>query len=236
LEAVAVTAELCGRTFSPAAAAVFVSDLSTFPDAAVLKALARCRKEVRGVLTVADVVSRIDDGRPGPDEAWAMLPRDEETTVVWTEEMRQAWAIALPLLDADESIPARMAFKEAYVKAVSAARDNGIGPRWTVSLGHDVEGRTQVVKDAAEKGLISQEHAQALLPPPRSASPVMALLTTGNATPLLESMTPAARAAARPHIENIKAILAKQSAPQVGKVIGPDHADTVHPYADQERA
>ena len=61
LEAVAVTAELCGRTFSEPAARVFVADLAAYPEDAVLKALTRCRKEVRGALTVADVVQRIDD-------------------------------------------------------------------------------------------------------------------------------------------------------------------------------
>jgi hypothetical protein len=161
------------------------------------------------VLTVADVVSRIEDGRPGPDEAWAMLPRDEETTVVWTEEMRKAWSIALPLLDADESIPARMAFKEAYIREVSAARDSGIGPRWTVSLGHSVEGRTEALKKAVESGLITQEHAATMLPAPKSDGngAMTLLLTTGDATPLLASLSPTAKAAARPHIENIKAIL-----------------------------
>lgn len=236
LEAVAVTAELCGRTFSPAAAAVFVSDLSSFPDTAVIKALTRCRREVRGVLTVSDVVSRIDDGRPGPDEAWGMLPRDEDATVLWTEEMRTAWAAALPLLENDEAIPARMAFKEAYIREVAAARADGIGPRWTVSLGHNVDGRAEVVKKAVEKGLISMDHAKALLPTPRNGgSAISLLLTTGDATPLLESMPPAAREAARPHIANIKAILNKQTPPVVG-VIGPDHAERIHPYADPERA
>lgn len=207
LEAVAVTAELCGRTFSPAAAAVFVGDLSGFSDEIVVNALARCRREVRGVLTVADVISRIDDGRPGPEEAWAMLPRDEETTVVWTEEMVQAWAIARPMLEAGEDIPARMAFKEAYVKSVAEARNRKVATRWQVSLGHDTSGRTEPIRRAVELGRISAEHAKPLLPAPKGGGSIIHLITTGDATPLLQSMTPTAREKAIEHIAKIKEIV-----------------------------
>lgn len=164
IKAIAVTAELCGRTFSDAAAEVFVADLEGFPEPAVMAALVRCRREVRGLLTVQDVVSRIDDGRPGPEEAWAMMPFDETTSVVWTEEMCEAWAIARPMIEDGETVAARMAFKEAYTKAVAAARDARRPARWTVSLGHDVHGRASVLEAAATKGRISIEHAQRLAP------------------------------------------------------------------------
>lgn len=164
LEAVAVTAELCGRVFSEAAARVFVSDLAGFPEAAVMRSLARCRKEVRGALTLADVISRLDDGRPGPEEAWAMLPRGEGATVVWTEEMAQAWGIVAPMLNAGEDVAARMAFKEAYVKAVGEARDQQIPVKWTVSLGHDPGGREPALMQAVQKGRLSADHAAKLLP------------------------------------------------------------------------
>jgi hypothetical protein len=207
LEAVAVTAELCGRTFSPAAAAVFVGDLSGFPDETVLNALARCRREVRGVLTVSDVISRIDDGRPGPEEAWAMLPRDEKATVVWTDEMIQAWAIAQPMLDAGEDIPARMAFKETYVKLVSEARDKKIAVHWQPSLGHDTNGRAEPLQRAVEMGRLSVEHVKPLLPAPKGTGVIAQFVIEGNATPLLESMTPTAREKAIEHIAKIKEIV-----------------------------
>jgi hypothetical protein len=159
LEAVAVTAELCGRTFSEAAARVFVSDLDGYPEPAVLRALTRCRREVKGVLTVNDVVSRIDDGRPGPEEAWAMLPKDERGSVVWTEEMAEAAGIAIPLMDSD-MIGARMAFKEAYVKACATARDERRQVRWSPSLGMDVFGRELAISEALDKGRLSLEDAR----------------------------------------------------------------------------
>lgn len=159
LQAVAVTAELCGRTFSEGAARVFVSDLQNYPEPAVLKALTRCRREVKGMLTIQDVVSRIDDGRLGVEEAWAMMPFSESQSVVWTEEMAEAFGIALPLLCEGEKVAARMAFKEAYLRLNGEARDAGKPVVWTPSLGHDKSGREPVLKEAVVKGRLSYEHA-----------------------------------------------------------------------------
>jgi hypothetical protein len=164
IEAIAVTAELCGRVFSPAAAAVFANDLDGFSEQSVLGALTRCRKEVRGMLTLQDVVSRIDDGRPGVEQAWAMLPHGEDTSVVWSEEMAEAWGQAAPLLADGDRIGARMAFKETYAKKVADARDQRIAPKWTCSFGRDVQGRQAALIEAVRHNRLSLEHATQLLP------------------------------------------------------------------------
>lgn len=164
IEAVAVTAELCGRTFTPAAARMFVADLAGYPDAAVVEALKRCRREVRGVLTVQDVISRLDDGRPGPEQAWAQIPRDESSTVVWTEEMSAAYGVARPLIAAGELVPARMAFREAYIRLVGEARDRREPVRWTASLGHDMTQREHVLREAVANGLLTADQARPMLP------------------------------------------------------------------------
>lgn len=164
IQAVAVTAELCGRTFTPAAAAVFVDDLARYPEAQVLGALRRCRREVRGLLTVQDVVSRLDDGRPGAEEAWAMIPQDEAGSTVWTEEMAAAFGVARHLLAEGDRIGARMAFRESYGRLVAQARDDGKPVRWSPSLGHDPGGREAVLQEAVRLGRLSIAHAVELLP------------------------------------------------------------------------
>lgn len=164
LQAIAVTAELTGTQLSAPAARVLADDLSRYPEAQVMGALTRCRKEVRGRLTVAEIIARLDDGRPGPEEAWAMIPRDEAGTVVWTDEMREAYAVAVPLIEGGETIPARMAFLERYKALVQAARDSGKPARWEPSLGHDARGRERVLLDAAEMGRLTPEHVAMLLP------------------------------------------------------------------------
>lgn len=165
LRAVAVTVELCGANISPAAAAVLADDLSQFPELQVLGALNRCRRELRpGQFNVAAVIERLDDGRPGAEEAWAMIPRDESASVVWTQEMRDGWAVAMPLIRGDEIVPARMAFLEAYRKAILKARETGTPIKWSVSLGHDLRGRELALTEAVSRGRLTKEHALLLLP------------------------------------------------------------------------
>jgi hypothetical protein len=177
LEAVAVTAELCGRVFSEPAARVFMADLSAYPEPAVIKALARCRREVRGVLTVSDVVSRLDDGRPGPEEAWSMLPISEAQTVVWTEEMRLAFGVAGSLIRRGDMVAARMAFKEAYTRMVADARDKGKPVDWTASLGDDARSREGVLLEAVKLGRLELDRAREFAPALPAPDPkVMALL------------------------------------------------------------
>lgn len=164
IRAVAITAELCGRELSREAAAVFVSDLEGYDDGQVLKALARCRKEVKGMLTIADVIKRLSDGRPDADEAFAMLPWDESQSVVWTDEMRQAFFIALPAYEGGDKVGARMAFKTAYERLVNEARDNRKKPKWAPSLGHSAAGREQALLEAAEKNRLEHNFVAGLLP------------------------------------------------------------------------
>lgn len=183
IEAIAVTAELCGRTFTPAAAAVFAGDLDGFGDAAVLKALSRCRKEVKGLMTVQDVISRIDDGRPGVEQAWAMLPHDEDASTVWTGEMVEAWAVALPLLNDGDRIGARMAFKESYAAKLADARDQRRPPKWTVSLGRDASGRQAALIEAVRHNRLTVDHAVQLLPPDAAEGLLLSLGVTNH--PLL---------------------------------------------------
>ena len=184
IRAIAVTSELCGRVFSEAAAEVFVSDLAAYPEEQVLKALVRCRKEVRGVLTLQDVVSRLDDGRPGVEEAWSMLPYSEQTSAVWTDEMAQAFGVCLRLIDSGAMVEARMAFKETYQRMVNEARDAGKPVTWTVTLGHDVRGREAVIADAVDKGRLSISHARQFVPDlPDKTAPI--LLETTNHQRLL---------------------------------------------------
>lgn len=159
LQALAVTAELTGTQLSESGARVMASDLAGYPEIQVLGALSRCRKELKGRLTVADVISRLDDGRPDAQEAWASLPFDEGSTVVWTEEMAGAWGVALPLLEEGDKVGARMAFIESYKTRMQKARDAGNPVKWTVSFGHDPHVRQAAIDEAVSKGRLGHERA-----------------------------------------------------------------------------
>lgn len=164
LQAVVATAEIYSRQMSTAAAAMYLADLSHIPEATLLIALSKCRRELRHFPTVSDVLARVNalDGRPGVEEAWAMLPKCESDSVVWTEEMAAAFGVCASLI-AEDQIAARMAFKESYTGRVQLARDQGKPVRWVPSLGHSKEGRRAVIEEAVNLGRIASDQARALI-------------------------------------------------------------------------
>lgn len=97
-----------------------------------------------------------DDGRLGAEEAWALALRaqDERETVVWTPEIAQAFAAARTVLDRGDEVGARMAFREAYGRIVTAARADMVPVRWQVTLGHDLERRQIALETAVAEGRI----------------------------------------------------------------------------------
>lgn len=169
IQHLAATAELTGYEISPTALAMMATDLSSYSEEVIIKALAMLRRESKYKMTLASVVEQIEklspDGRPGADEAWAMIPRTEEATVVWTDEMAQAHSVASPLLEEGDKIAARMAFKEKYQSLVEENKRNGIPVKWSASLGHDIYGRESALVEAVRLGRIDCRHAMRLMPP-----------------------------------------------------------------------
>ena len=165
--AICATAETLGQTISATAAKLMAEDLSVYPPADIRKALQACRRELTGKLTLAAVLQRIDaeDGRPGKDEAWAiaMTTNDEFETVVLTDEIQLALAVAKPILDGGDKIGARMAFIDAYQRFVGQAREDAKPVNWHVSVGFDANRRIQAVTKAMELKRIPREHGQKYL-------------------------------------------------------------------------
>ncbi|MEN5117478.1 hypothetical protein ABE488_09115 [Luteimonas sp. TWI662] len=205
VQALVVTAEVIGDEMRPHVAALMVEDLSVYPLPVVERALAACRRELKGRLSLAAILERIEDGHPAPNEAWALALRaaDERKTVVWTTEISSAWAACRPLVDAGDRIAARMAFLEVYtrlLKDARAARRMGV---CAVSLGHDPADRTAVLQQAVERGQLAHEqvaeHLQLAAPAP--AFDAVALLA-GRVEP-----SPNATDRARAHLERLRAEL-----------------------------
>lgn len=142
------------------------------------------------ILTILDRL--LPDGRPGADEAWAMIPRDESTSSVMTQEMAEAMHVAQPLLNEGDAIAARMAFKEAYARIVDANKRSGIKPEWFPSLGHDKEGRDSVLAEAVRLGRLSADHAIGLIAPDKVAPMLQA---AGEAKLALEYKMPSSEVA-----------------------------------------
>lgn len=157
VELLVATAEVIGDEIRPSAAALMVEELSMYPLPSVVGALAACRRELKGRLSLAAILERIDDGHPTPNEAWAIAfaAADERNTVVWSAETRDAWDQVRALYDVGDRIGARMAFLEKYSALVKAARAARRPASHGMSLGHDADVRDLVLRKAVERGQLT---------------------------------------------------------------------------------
>lgn len=178
ITAVKATYEVIGQEISDLAIQAVVLELKAYPEPAAMHALTRCRKELRKI-TLADILERIPGGHPKAEEAWAMVARvmrDEHASIIWTDEMAEAYGVASRL--SDDMVAARMAFKETYTSAVNKSRTEQPQPNWKISLGYDQQGRQAIVEEAITKGLITQAQGAKLLPDYSPiAEPTLKLLT-----------------------------------------------------------
>lgn len=169
-----------GYVPSPTNSAMFFRALARYSLADVRRAMdLHVSDPVRGRFAPvpADLIAQIEaaaaksDGRPGPEEAWAMIPLDESGSVVWTDEMARAFGAAIGLLQDGDRVAARMAFKEAYARECEAARRAGTPANWSPSLGHDPRGHTEALRAAVEAGRVSIGFARSIVPELPAPSP-----------------------------------------------------------------
>lgn len=164
------------KVITGGAKSMFFAALAPYSLATVRAALsAHCVDKVRGRFTPkpADIIEQIEasalnDGRPGAEEAWAIALRgqDEADTVVWTAECAEAYAQASSVMALGDEVGARMAFKEAYVRLVAAARANRLPAVWSASIGWDGARRDQALNRAAVAGLLPAPAMQVLIAGP----------------------------------------------------------------------
>lgn len=150
--AMCATAETLGQTLSANAADLMAQDLAEYTVADIAAALQACRRELTGKLTLAAILQRVQaaDGRPDPNEAWALAlaASDEFDSVVMTEEIQLALGAARAVLEAGDKVGARMSFLSAYQRQVDTARREGKPVKWTLSPGFDPQRRLMAVEEA----------------------------------------------------------------------------------------
>lgn len=152
--------------------ALWFNVLAPFPLPVVRAALDQHLRTSRFPPTPAEILELIggNDGRPGAEEAWALVLRDrddgsrsrlrkvawteEVSTTVWTREMLAAWGVANPVLTSGDEVGARMAFREVYNREVELAHRRCEPVRWEVSLGTDKQAAAEVIRAALADGRI----------------------------------------------------------------------------------
>lgn len=207
---------LKGQALTAGARMMFFRALADYPLREVEAGLfAHSRDPKRGQFLPmpADVIAQIngivaDDGRPGPEEAWALAFRatDETLTVVWSSETAEAFGIARPLLLAGDEVGARMAFKESYTRLVSDAREKRVPLSWLATLGLDREERNRALLPHVTAGRVSSD---LLLEKPKGLDDVLAL-------PAPEDESETSRALRMKAREQLAVLRAEQGKPRKG--------------------
>lgn len=172
IELLAITAEICDRPMPKSVAMVMAGDLEGYDEGQIVGALKRCRMELQGKLTTQAILSRLDDGRPSPDEAYAMYPKDEYQTAILTTEMSEAMEYAG---NCEDDFSKRRCFVDTYTRLVRESREQKRPVKWFASLGWDKDARDDVLKDAVQKGRLTAAHVQPMLAAPMPES-VLALV------------------------------------------------------------
>ena len=107
----------------------------------------------------------------GSHEAWAIAEKSigfdgQELTVIWTEQMAQAFSRCEELIktgDKYQRAEAKKIFCDAYDRLVTQAKDQGLKPIYVTSLGVDKDQQITAIQQAAVDGFLTQPDASALL-------------------------------------------------------------------------
>lgn len=146
-------------------------DLEPYPLEALRQAFVQHRRTSEKPPTPAAILAYLPDllGHPSPEEAWNRLPKTEHDAGYVTNQMMQAMGACGDSIERGDMIGARMAFLEAYRRAVAEARALGQKAQifYSGATGGDFERRRMMQEkhtlEAAERGWLSHDRAQEIL-------------------------------------------------------------------------
>ena len=107
----------------------------------------------------------------GSHEAWAIAEKSigldgQEMTVVWTEQMAQAFNRCEDLVKTGnkyQRAEAKKIFCDAYDRLVVQAKDKGLKPIYVTSLGTDKDQQITAIQKATVEGFLTASEGNALL-------------------------------------------------------------------------
>lgn len=160
----AATAQTMGQNLSVDAARMMADDLEKYDEESIASSLKLLRRR-GGRFCLSSIIDNISaqDGRPSPDLAWAMFPKNEDVSAVITQEMADAWHVASEQYYSDDIIGAQIAFKREYSKIVESSRGVDAPVKWFPSLGRDPSQRADALAEAVRCRRLTVSHAIKLI-------------------------------------------------------------------------
>lgn len=152
------------KIISPAAKAMFFTDLQMYPLHLIEQALAAHRVDPdRGRFTPkpADISSQIERRREiawiSADEAWSRVPKSEGAPGLLNQVTVQALAVAMPFLTQEkpDQTAARMAFKGCYDRLADRAKLQKTPPQYFVSPGGSHEEQMAIIDEGRRLGMLA---------------------------------------------------------------------------------
>lgn len=171
VDSIEMTAEISGNPFKPQVIALMVEDLAEWEFNDIQVALNACRREVKGRLSLKDIIDRLPkkgDELPTADELWGQILEyltDENKTFVLPEmafiALESTHGGIYKLAMSGDKTGARMAFKAAYER-LSQGYNGKVN--YKVRLGLDKENQAAAVKTAYLENKITKQMALAFFP------------------------------------------------------------------------
>lgn len=171
LEALAVVLDMAGQDMSEPAMEMIVDELASFDFVEVKKAIRRCARECKYKITLAEIIERIDDGRPSPEKAWSEVQHlTEDDAKVLTVEQNAAFCmVSTSLIDGDTSakVAARQTFLQQYEKLCKESRERGEPVQYFLSRANNDRDSTKALEAvtlAISENKLPKPEAVKLLP------------------------------------------------------------------------
>jgi hypothetical protein len=176
----AATAEVYGKSITPELLKTYWGVMEKYPIEQIEHAAKRHLELGRFFPTPAELIALIPQAQANQhidaDEAWSIVLAsfDEAETVVMTQQMLEARAVAWSVWSSGDEIGARMAFKAAYKRLIATPEK----PVWRVVAGWDANRRLPAVEKAKQMGWLASDYKlnAHLLPAPTAQTTVAALL------------------------------------------------------------
>lgn len=175
----------------------------------------------------------------GSHEAWAIAEKSigsdgQELTVIWTEQMAQAFSRCEDMIktgDKYQRAEAKKIFCDAYDRLVTQAKDQGLKPIYVTSLGTDKDQAIAAIKQAEVDGFLPAPEAALQLEHKQTSAEIQ------NDSLKYKTIAQEALAKLAPHIKrNVNKMTEEVKEPQPWEYMEMQHVDPFDNFDEYKAA